>query len=100
MSLLPLHERNVRDQQSREAVVNLMSPSELKQKYPSMNVSELGVGAHTPHDRWCDPQLRIALRLWRRPNATGHGQFRTLDMSRLGYQRVGRNEPYSERRIL
>jgi FAD-dependent oxidoreductase domain-containing protein 1 len=27
-------ERNVRDQQSREAVVNLMSPSELKLKYP------------------------------------------------------------------
>jgi FAD-dependent oxidoreductase domain-containing protein 1 len=48
-------ERNVRDQQSRRAVVNLMSPSELKQKYPSMNVSDLGAGAHTPHDGWCDP---------------------------------------------
>jgi FAD-dependent oxidoreductase domain-containing protein 1 len=48
-------ERNVRDQQSRGAVVNLMSPFELKQKYPSMNVSDLGAGAYTPHDGWCDP---------------------------------------------
>jgi FAD-dependent oxidoreductase domain-containing protein 1 len=33
----------------------LMSPFELKQKYPSMNVSDLGAGAYTPHDGWCDP---------------------------------------------
>jgi glycine/D-amino acid oxidase-like deaminating enzyme len=22
---------------------------------PSMNVDDLGAGAHTPHDGWCDP---------------------------------------------
>jgi FAD-dependent oxidoreductase domain-containing protein 1 len=52
---VPNLEQNVREQQSRGAVVNLMSPLELKQKYPSMNVSDLGAGAHTPHDGWCDP---------------------------------------------
>jgi len=48
-------ERNVRIQQSHGCVVNLLSPSELKAKFPSMNVDALGAGAHTPHDGWCDP---------------------------------------------
>ena len=47
--------RNVRIQQSHGCVVNLLSPSELKARFPSMNVDDLGVGAHTPHDGWCDP---------------------------------------------
>lgn len=48
-------ERNVRRQQAHGCVVDLLSPSQLKQKFPSMNVSDLGAGAHTPHDGWCDP---------------------------------------------
>ena len=46
---------NVRLQQALGCVVNLMTPSELKDKFPSMNVSDLGAGAHSPGDGWCDP---------------------------------------------
>jgi FAD-dependent oxidoreductase domain-containing protein 1 len=48
-------ERNVRRQQAQGCVVDLLTPAELKQRFPSMNVSDLGAGAHTPHDGWCDP---------------------------------------------
>jgi FAD-dependent oxidoreductase domain-containing protein 1 len=48
-------ERNVRKQQAHGCVVNLMTPPELKQRFPSMRVDDLGAGAHTPHDGWCDP---------------------------------------------
>ncbi len=48
-------ERNVRKQQANGCVVELLTPSELKQRFPSMNVADLGAGAHTPHDGWCDP---------------------------------------------
>jgi FAD-dependent oxidoreductase domain-containing protein 1 len=52
---VPNLQRNVRKQQAHGCVVNLLSPSELKEHFPSMNVSDLGAGAHTPHDGWCDP---------------------------------------------
>lgn len=52
---MPNLERNVRIQQSHGCVVNLLSPEELKATWPSMNVEDLGGGAHTPHDGWCDP---------------------------------------------
>jgi FAD-dependent oxidoreductase domain-containing protein 1 len=48
-------ERNVRKQRAHGCVVDLLTPAELKAKFPSMNVSDLGAGAHTPHDGWCDP---------------------------------------------
>jgi len=48
-------ERNVRKQLDAGCVVNLLTASELKAKFPSMNVSDLGAAAHTPHDGWCDP---------------------------------------------
>ncbi len=48
-------ERNARRQQSHGCTVDLLSPSELKDRFPSMRVDDLGVGAHTPHDGWCDP---------------------------------------------
>lgn len=32
-----------------------LSPSELKQSFPSMHVDDLGGGVHTPRDGWCDP---------------------------------------------
>jgi glycine/D-amino acid oxidase-like deaminating enzyme len=46
---------NVKLQNSFGVEVNLLSPSELKARWPSMNVSDLGVGAHSPGDGWCDP---------------------------------------------
>jgi FAD-dependent oxidoreductase domain-containing protein 1 len=42
-------------QRSRGAVVDILSPAELKERYPSINVADLGGGALTPHDGWCDP---------------------------------------------
>ena len=48
-------ERNVRRQQAHRGVVQLLSPAELKAKFPSMQVADLGAGALTPHDGWCDP---------------------------------------------
>lgn len=48
-------ERNARRQQEHGCVVNLLDAAELKVRFPSMNVADLGAGAHTPHDGWCDP---------------------------------------------
>src|ERR1700687_1984414 len=48
-------ERNVRRQRSVGCVVDLLTPQELKHKFPSLNVDDLGAGAHTPRDGWCDP---------------------------------------------
>lgn len=48
-------ERNVSVQQSHGCVVDLLTPAELKVKFPSMRTDDLGAGAHTPHDGWCDP---------------------------------------------
>ena len=48
-------ERNARIQTDHGCVAHLMTPSELKARFPSMNVDDLGAGVHTPHDGWCDP---------------------------------------------
>jgi glycine/D-amino acid oxidase-like deaminating enzyme len=46
---------NVARQLSLGCTVNLLTPSELKARWPSMRVGDLGAGAHTPGDGWCDP---------------------------------------------
>lgn len=48
-------EANVRRQRAHGCVVELLTPAELKEKFPSMKVSDLGAGALSPHDGWCDP---------------------------------------------
>jgi glycine/D-amino acid oxidase-like deaminating enzyme len=48
-------EANVARQVSMGCRVDLLSPRELAARWPSMNVDDLGVGAHTPGDGWCDP---------------------------------------------
>jgi FAD-dependent oxidoreductase domain-containing protein 1 len=48
-------ERNVKRQRAEGCVVDLLVPQQLKARFPSMNVNDLGAGAHTPHDGWCDP---------------------------------------------
>lgn len=48
-------EANTAIQRAHGATVELLSPSELKARFPSMHVDDLGVGALTPHDGWCDP---------------------------------------------
>jgi glycine/D-amino acid oxidase-like deaminating enzyme len=48
-------ERNVAFQQSQGCTIDLLSPAELKARFPAMYVEDLGAGAYTPHDGWCDP---------------------------------------------
>ncbi len=48
-------ERNARFQQSQGCTLDLLSPTELKHRFPAMHVADLGAGVHTPHDGWCDP---------------------------------------------
>lgn len=47
--------KNVEFQRSLGCTVELLTPAQLKAKYPSMYVDDLGAGALTPHDGWCDP---------------------------------------------
>lgn len=48
-------ERNVAIQRRCGAVVDLLSPAQLKERFPAMHVDDLGAGAHSPEDGWCDP---------------------------------------------
>jgi glycine/D-amino acid oxidase-like deaminating enzyme len=47
--------KNVAIQRAHGCAVDLLSPAELKSRFPAMRVDDLGAGAHTPHDGWCDP---------------------------------------------
>ena len=48
-------EENVRIQQAHGCVVDLLGPRELAERFASMRIDDVGAGAHTPHDGWCDP---------------------------------------------
>ncbi|MFA7437983.1 NAD(P)/FAD-dependent oxidoreductase [Castellaniella sp.] len=48
-------ERNVQHQVARGAVVDLLDQKALKETFPAMHVDDLALGAHSPHDGWCDP---------------------------------------------
>ena len=48
-------EANVARQVAMGCTVHVLTPGELKARWPSMNVDDLGLGAHTPGDGWCDP---------------------------------------------
>jgi glycine/D-amino acid oxidase-like deaminating enzyme len=52
---VPNLERNARVQRQHGCRVDVLTPAELAQRFPSMRVEDLGAGAHTPHDGWCDP---------------------------------------------
>ena len=47
-------ERFTRRQQEHGCVVELLDPQGLNKYFPSINSDDLGVGAYTPHDGWCD----------------------------------------------
>ena len=55
----PEHSRqleiNARFQQAEGCTLDLLSPYELKDRFPAMYVDDLGAGVHTPQDGWCDP---------------------------------------------
>lgn len=48
-------ERNFETQRSHGCTVSWLEPDELKQRYPSMNVADLGAAVHSPEDGWLDP---------------------------------------------
>lgn len=52
---ISLLEGNVKIQRNLGCNVDLLSPGELKQRFPSIRVDDIGAGAHTPEDGWCDP---------------------------------------------
>ncbi|HVE50521.1 MAG TPA: FAD-binding oxidoreductase [Casimicrobiaceae bacterium] len=50
-----LLESNFAKQRAHGCEVELLSPAELKQRFPSMFVDDLGGGVHSLQDGWCDP---------------------------------------------
>jgi glycine/D-amino acid oxidase-like deaminating enzyme len=52
---MPLLEANLRIQLAHGCDVALLTPAELRARFPSMNVADLGGGVHSPGDGWCDP---------------------------------------------
>ena len=48
-------ERNVVIQIAQGCHVDMLTPGEMKKRFPSINIEGLGAGAHTPEDGWCDP---------------------------------------------
>jgi glycine/D-amino acid oxidase-like deaminating enzyme len=42
-------------QRAQGCEVDLLTPSQLKERFPSMHVDDLAGGVHSPRDGWCDP---------------------------------------------
>lgn len=141
----------LRSHPRRGSVLNAiwLDPPALKERFPSMNVGDLGAGVYSPDDGWLNPNgvlqgfrrkaralgadyvadrvvglERVQGSAWRIRlesgraidagvvvNAAGawakeicelilDGGFRTLDLARLGYQRVVDQRPYAEQGIV
>jgi glycine/D-amino acid oxidase-like deaminating enzyme len=52
---LPLLEGNYERQRALGCQVELLDPSQLQRRFPSMFVDDLGGGVHSTGDGWCDP---------------------------------------------
>jgi glycine/D-amino acid oxidase-like deaminating enzyme len=52
---MDLLESNVERQHALGCEVELLSPAELAERFPSMFVDDLGGGVHSTGDGWCDP---------------------------------------------
>ena len=52
---LSMLEANCAHQQALGCHVELLAPDELKARFPSMFVDDLGGGVYSPDDGWCDP---------------------------------------------
>jgi glycine/D-amino acid oxidase-like deaminating enzyme len=52
---LGLLESSCAIQRSMGCDVNILSPRELRARFPSMYVDDLAAGLHSPRDGWCDP---------------------------------------------
>jgi FAD-dependent oxidoreductase domain-containing protein 1 len=53
-------ERNFDTQQRLGCNVSWLEPDELRHRFPSMNVSDLGCAVHSPDDGWLDPHSTLA----------------------------------------
>ena len=53
-------QRNFDTQQELGCDVRWLEPDELKHKFPSMNVADLGAAVHSPDDGWLDPHSVLA----------------------------------------
>lgn len=54
-SRMALLESNFKQQQAHGCEVELLTPSQLKHRFPSMLIDDLGGGVYSPQDGWCDP---------------------------------------------
>lgn len=84
---LALIEANYERQRALGCDVELLDPRQLKERFPSMFVDDLGGGVHSPGDGWCDPNgLLQGLR--RKAIALGaeYIQDRVAALSRSGNQ--------------
>lgn len=52
---MPMLEASFEQQRTLGCEVYLLNQTELKQRFPSMNVSDLTAGNYSPRDGWCDP---------------------------------------------
>lgn len=52
---MALLESNFERQQQHNCEVELLSPAQLRDRFPSMFVDDLGGGVHSLRDGWCDP---------------------------------------------
>ena len=50
-----LLESNYAIQRAHGCDVQLLTPAQLKERFPSMRVDDLAGGVHSPRDGWCDP---------------------------------------------
>jgi FAD-dependent oxidoreductase domain-containing protein 1 len=52
---MPMLEAHALRQRAHGCDIDLLTPAQLKERFPSMYVGDLGGGAHSPRDGWCDP---------------------------------------------
>ena len=53
--MMPMLAAHAARQRAHGCEIDLLSPPQLKERFPSMYVADLGGGAHSPRDGWCDP---------------------------------------------
>jgi FAD-dependent oxidoreductase domain-containing protein 1 len=82
---LQVLEANWRTQSALGARVELLDRAGLERRFPSMNASDLGGGAHSPDDGWCDPYLLLqALRRGARALGASVVRDRVVGFERAG----------------
>ena len=52
---MPVLEANHAVQRANGVDAQLLTPTQVRERFPSMRVADLGGGVHSPRDGWCDP---------------------------------------------